>query len=70
MPSVGFKRTGRGCVRAGCSGRLRDQVLDWESALPKKEHDDAVERSRDAGLAVTLGTSLLIGEDTTGFRDR
>jgi mono-ADP-ribosyltransferase sirtuin 6 len=39
MPSVGFKVTGRKCTAAACAGaaRLRDQVLDWEDALPPKE---------------------------------
>lgn len=37
VTTVGFKCTGRKCVQPNCSGRLRDQVLDWEDALPPKE---------------------------------
>ena len=60
MPSVGFKRTGRACGEAGCGGRLRDQVLDWEDALPPKELKLAEKHSRDAPLALVLGSSLQI----------
>lgn len=60
MPSVGFKRTKRACTAAGCRGQLRDQVLDWDSPLPDAEHEESRKRSRNAKLAVTLGTSLLI----------
>ena len=37
VTTVGFKCTGRKCTQPNCSGRLRDQVLDWEDALPPKE---------------------------------
>eukprot|EP00740_Mantoniella_antarctica_P009453 CAMPEP_0181374356 /NCGR_PEP_ID=MMETSP1106-20121128/15967_1 /TAXON_ID=81844 /ORGANISM="Mantoniella antarctica, Strain SL-175" /LENGTH=385 /DNA_ID=CAMNT_0023492313 /DNA_START=101 /DNA_END=1261 /DNA_ORIENTATION=+ len=61
MPSVGFKATGRKCTAAACpGGRLRDQVLDWEDALPPKELARAEVESRAATLALVLGSSLQI----------
>ena len=67
MPSVGFKVTGRTCSNPKCRarggsrpGRLRDQVLDWEDALPPKELRRAEKESRDATFALVLGSSLQI----------
>ena len=68
MPSVGFKTTGRRCVARGCDdgsgagrgGRLRDQVLDWEDPLPPKELKRAERESKEAALALVLGSSLQI----------
>ena len=66
MPSVGFKTTGRRCVARGCDdgsgrgGRLRDQVLDWEDPLPPEELKRAERESKEAALALVLGSSLQI----------
>lgn len=43
MSQVGFKFTGRVCNQTGCFGKLKDQVLDWEDALP----DDELEKAED-----------------------
>ena len=58
MRTVGFKLTGRRCVR--CGGRLRDQVLDWDDALPEKELKQAERESASAALSLVLGSSLQI----------
>ncbi|KAK3238357.1 ditrans,polycis-polyprenyl diphosphate synthase, partial [Cymbomonas tetramitiformis] len=60
MSTVGFKRTKRRCSKRDCEGHLRDQVLDWEDALPKQELQSAERNCREAGLSLCLGTSLLI----------
>ena len=54
LRTVGFKLTGRRCVR--CGGRLRDQVLDWDDALPDKELKQAERESASAALSLVLGT--------------
>jgi mono-ADP-ribosyltransferase sirtuin 6 len=51
--TVGFKLTGRRC--ALCGGRTRDQVLDWDDALPPDELAAAEAHSKTADLALTLG---------------
>ena len=56
--TVGFKRTGRSCVH--CGGSMRDQVLDWDDALPQRELQLAEQHSAQADLVITLGTSLQI----------
>jgi mono-ADP-ribosyltransferase sirtuin 6 len=56
--TVGFKRTGRTCVH--CGGSMRDQVLDWDDALPPRELELAEQHSSKADLVITLGTSLQI----------
>jgi len=56
--SVGFQRTGRACV--ACGGATRDQVLDWDDALPVAELAEAERQSSAACLSLTLGTSLQI----------
>lgn len=60
MKTVGFKLTGRSCVVNGCGGRLRDQVLDWEDALPEAELKQAERESANACVSICLGTSLQI----------
>mmetsp|Transcript_37356 Transcript_37356/g.105395 ORF Transcript_37356/g.105395 Transcript_37356/m.105395 type:complete len:475 (-) Transcript_37356:369-1793(-) len=60
MDTVGFKRTGRSCVSAGCNGRLKDHILDWENALPEDELQASEQHAADADLAICLGTSLQI----------
>ena len=60
MPSVGFKKTGRRCTSGDCLGRLRDQVLDWDDALPEAELQRAEAAADAAPLALCLGTSLQI----------
>jgi len=60
MKTVGFKLTGRSCVVKGCGGRLRDQVLDWEDALPEAELKQAERESVNACVSICLGTSLQI----------
>ncbi len=51
----GFKLTGRACD--ACGGRTRDQVLDWDDALPPDELAAAEAHSKRADLALTLGAS-------------
>jgi len=60
IQSVGFKPTGRSCAKEGCNGMLHDFVLDWEDALPEKDLLLAELHSREADLAICLGTSLQI----------
>lgn len=62
--TVGLKRTGRVCerkrIRGHCRGRLRDTILDWEDTLPYEDLVLAENHSREADLAICLGTSLQI----------
>jgi len=60
MESVGFRYTGRKCVRKDCGGKLRDQVLDWDDALPEPELCRAESEAKKAKLALVLGSSLQI----------
>ena len=66
MPSVGFKTTVVDRPRrgkddgSGRGGRLRDQVLDWEDPLPPEELKRAERESKEAALALVLGSSLQI----------
>ena len=60
LPQVGFKETGRLCSEEGCSGRLRDHILDWEDALPEDELKASEQAASNADLAICLGTSLQI----------
>ena len=60
LTQVGFKLTGRRCLADGCSGRLKDQVLDWEDALPEDELVASETAAAEADLAICLGTSLQI----------
>ncbi|XP_076001228.1 NAD-dependent protein deacylase sirtuin-6 [Genypterus blacodes] len=63
---MGLKPTGRRCdvVRSrglrACRGKLISTILDWEDPLPDKDLSKAEECSRQADLALTLGTSLQI----------
>ncbi|KAG5847881.1 hypothetical protein ANANG_G00130930 [Anguilla anguilla] len=63
---MGLKPTGRRCavIRSrglrACRGKLIGTILDWEDALPDRDLSRADEASRQADLAVTLGTSLQI----------
>lgn len=57
---VGFKYTGRRCTAEGCNGHLKDQVLDWEDALPEDELTASEKAAAEADLAICLGTSLQI----------
>ena len=58
MKTVGRKLTGRRCVE--CGGRMRDQVLDWDDALPEKELLKAERDSAEALWSIVLGSSLQI----------
>ncbi|KAK9810436.1 hypothetical protein WJX72_010681 [[Myrmecia] bisecta] len=60
IETVGFKYTGRRCIAPGCSGRLKDHILDWEDALPDDELDESERQADQADLAICLGTSLQI----------
>ncbi|XP_077369208.1 NAD-dependent protein deacylase sirtuin-6 [Festucalex cinctus] len=63
---MGLKPTGRYCdeVRSrglrACRGKLIGTILDWEDALPDKDLNKADNASRQADLALTLGTSMQI----------
>ncbi|XP_077412179.1 NAD-dependent protein deacylase sirtuin-6 isoform X1 [Vanacampus margaritifer] len=63
---MGLKPTGRHCdvVRSrglrACRGRLISTILDWEDALPDNDLNKADNASRQADLALTLGTSMQI----------
>ncbi len=54
---VGFKRTGRLCE---CGGRLRDNCLDWENALPDEDYERAVAAAEECDLMLCLGSSLRV----------
>jgi len=58
MPTVGFKLTGRRCK--ACGGALRDQVLDWDDALPEIELRRAERESANACLSIVIGSSMQI----------
>ncbi|XP_022096225.1 NAD-dependent protein deacetylase sirtuin-6-like isoform X2 [Acanthaster planci] len=64
VPTLGLKPTGGQCTqtkpRGKCRGKLRDTILDWEDALPEDDLDRAEKQSRQADLALCLGTSLQI----------
>ncbi len=57
---VGFKQTGRSCSTEGCIGRLKDNILDWDSALPDDELDASQDHLDAADAVICLGTSLQI----------
>ena len=58
MGGVGLKETGLICNK--CGGRLRDNVLDWDDALPEDELNRSEDFAKAAGLSLCLGTSLRI----------
>ncbi|CAO2835754.1 unnamed protein product [Amaranthus hypochondriacus] len=60
VETIGLKETSRRCSDAACGARLRDTVLDWEDALPRKEMDAAERHCKMADLVLCLGTSLQI----------
>lgn len=45
---------------SGCRGNLKDQVLDWEDALPEEQLEAAEDHANTADLVLCLGTSLQI----------
>lgn len=57
---IGFKETGRTCSAEGCEGKLKDELLDWEDALPDDALEAAEEHCKRADLALCLGTSLRV----------
>ncbi|XP_021740715.1 NAD-dependent protein deacetylase SRT1-like [Chenopodium quinoa] len=60
IETIGLKETPRRCSDTSCGARLRDTVLDWEDALPRKEMDAAEKHCKMADLILCLGTSLQI----------
>ena len=60
LGGVSFQKTGRQCTKAGCSGDLRDTILDWDDALPEEDWDRSQDECEAADLVLTLGTSLRI----------
>eukprot|EP00039_Didymoeca_costata_P016602 m.300012 g.300012 ORF g.300012 m.300012 type:complete len:416 (+) comp16418_c2_seq3:255-1502(+) len=58
MSTVGFKLTRRKCEI--CGGKLRDQVLDWDDALPCDELQVAQQDSSGAYMSLVLGSSMQI----------
>ena len=62
--TMGCKPTGDPCpretLRRPCRGHLTDTILDWEQNLPEKELSLSDKHSRDADLAICLGTTLQI----------
>ncbi|KAL0306253.1 UNVERIFIED_CONTAM: NAD-dependent protein deacetylase SRT1 [Sesamum radiatum] len=60
IETIGLKETARRCSKAGCGAKLRDTVLDWEDALPRKEMDPAEKHCKMADVVLCLGTSLQI----------
>mmetsp|Transcript_10585 Transcript_10585/g.38917 ORF Transcript_10585/g.38917 Transcript_10585/m.38917 type:complete len:443 (+) Transcript_10585:219-1547(+) len=60
LRSVGFRATSRRCTIPTCRGRLHDQCLDWDNALPEAELKRTESEMRKADLVLCLGTSLQI----------
>ncbi|KAL5706062.1 NAD(+)--protein-arginine ADP-ribosyltransferase [Ranunculus cassubicifolius] len=60
IETIGLKETSRRCSDAKCCAKLKDTVLDWEDALPKKEMSQAEKHCKKADLVLCLGTSLQI----------
>ena len=57
---ISFSKTGRVCSRTGCGGALRNNLLDWEDALPEQEFQVAEDALRQSDLCICMGTSLRI----------
>eukprot|EP01126_Amoeba_proteus_P044385 TRINITY_DN492_c0_g2_i1.p1 TRINITY_DN492_c0_g2~~TRINITY_DN492_c0_g2_i1.p1 ORF type:complete len:267 (-),score=45.50 TRINITY_DN492_c0_g2_i1:538-1338(-) len=60
VKGIAFQPTGRSCTAPGCEGKLVDELLDWEDALPNDALEVAEEHCRRADLAICLGTSLRV----------
>lgn len=60
IETIGMKETPRRCSNLKCGSKLRDTVLDWEDALPRKEMNAAAKHCKKADLVLCLGTSLQI----------
>eukprot|EP01025_Chloroclados_australasicus_P003836 TRINITY_DN10915_c0_g1_i2.p1 TRINITY_DN10915_c0_g1~~TRINITY_DN10915_c0_g1_i2.p1 ORF type:complete len:459 (-),score=27.53 TRINITY_DN10915_c0_g1_i2:208-1584(-) len=58
--TVGKKLTGRSCEQEGCTGRLRDNILDWEDDLPEDEYSSSLAFAKNADLMIVLGSSLQV----------
>ncbi|MCO5577464.1 hypothetical protein L7F22_031296 [Adiantum nelumboides] len=56
VETIGLKETGRRCSVAGCGGKLKDTVLDWEDALPPEELVPAEKHCKEADVVLCLGT--------------
>ena len=57
---ISFSKTGRLCSRTGCGGALRNNLLDWDDALPEQEFQVAEDALRQSDLCICMGTSLRI----------
>eukprot|EP01125_Pyxidicula_operculata_P007163 TRINITY_DN2437_c0_g1_i5.p1 TRINITY_DN2437_c0_g1~~TRINITY_DN2437_c0_g1_i5.p1 ORF type:complete len:270 (+),score=49.69 TRINITY_DN2437_c0_g1_i5:2-811(+) len=57
---IGFKHTGRSCSQKYCDGKLIDDLLDWDDALPERELKISEEHCKSATLSLCLGTSLRV----------
>lgn len=44
----------------GCTSELRDELLDWDDALPYEALKQSEYHSERADLAICLGTSLRV----------
>lgn len=60
VKGIGFQYTGRICDDPECGGKLKDVLLDWDSALPEDEYKLAKQHCRKANLVLCLGTSLRV----------
>eukprot|EP01024_Parvocaulis_polyphysoides_P050996 TRINITY_DN4991_c0_g1_i2.p1 TRINITY_DN4991_c0_g1~~TRINITY_DN4991_c0_g1_i2.p1 ORF type:complete len:477 (-),score=69.78 TRINITY_DN4991_c0_g1_i2:122-1552(-) len=58
--TVGKKATGRSCQQLNCTGRLRDNILDWEDDLPEDEYSASLAYAKKAELMIVLGSSLQV----------
>ena len=57
---VAPRRSSRASTSRSAVARLRDQVLDWDDALPPEELRSAEKHSRETCLSLVLGSSLQI----------
>lgn len=56
----GARRSSRASASRSAAARLRDQVLDWDDALPPEELRRAEKHSKETCLSLVLGSSLQI----------
>jgi mono-ADP-ribosyltransferase sirtuin 6 len=56
--TIGLSKTGHSCPN--CGEDLRDMLCDWDSELPVKDVDRAIEEHRKAYLLICVGTSLRV----------